>query len=153
MAAGYTIRKAVDADIDTIVGFTLQEAREAEGIDLDRDGARRGVEGGFDEPPRASYWVAEAADGSVAASTSVVTEWSNFRGGYYWWIQSVYIAPEHRGRGLIDLLLDHLEGVARAAGALDLRLYAFSSNQRALRAYRRHGFEDAPYVIMTRRLR
>jgi GNAT superfamily N-acetyltransferase len=149
----YTIRPAVRTDVDTLVAFSIEEAREAENRELDAGAVRRGVEGGFEDPPRAVYWVAEDADGRVVANISVVTEWSNFRGGCYWWIQSVYIAPGHRGRGLIERLLDHVARAASDAGALDLRLYAHTANERALHAYRRCGFEDAPYVIMSRRLR
>lgn len=77
------------------------------------------------------YWVAEC-DGQTIASVSIVKEWSNFRGGHYWWIQSVFIIPEHRGTGLIHLLIDRVTSVAQAACALDLRLYAHSSNERGL---------------------
>ena len=120
---------------------------------LDVEGARRGVRGAFETPPRARYWVAHTADGRVVASTSIVTEWSNFRGGDYWWIQSLYVLPEHRGQGLVDQLLARLSAEAVAAGALDLRLYGYNTNERALRAYQRCGFEVAPYIIMTKSLR
>lgn len=146
----YTIRKAVARDVDTLVTFTVNEAREAEGLDADEAAVRRGVEGAFASPPLATYWVAETSDGRAVGATSVVTEWSNFRGGYYWWIQSLYIVPEHRGSGLVELLTDHLAKAAEASGALDLRLYAHTSNERALRAYRRCGFAAAPYVIMAK---
>jgi GNAT superfamily N-acetyltransferase len=96
------------------------------------------------------YWVAEAPDGQIVASTSVATEWSDFHGGNYWWVHSIFIVPEHRGSGLLEILLEHLEKAAGDAGALDLRLYAHQSNERALRAYRRCGFTVAPYIIMTR---
>jgi ribosomal protein S18 acetylase RimI-like enzyme len=82
-----------------------------------------------------------------------VTEWSDFHGGQYWWIQSLFIVPEHRGTGLVELLIDHVDGQAEAAGALDLRLYAHTSNTRALHVYRRCGFDTAPYVLMRRKLR
>ena len=147
MAAGYTIRRAVPGDVDTLVGFTLQEAFEAEGVGRDEGAVRRGVESAFADPRLATYWVAETSEG-VVGSTSVVTEWSDFNGGHYWWIQSLFIVPEHRGAGLIDLLIGHLARAASAAGAVDLRLYAHGSNERALRAYRRCGFTIAPYVIM-----
>ena len=149
LMASYTIRDAVTADIPVLVAFTLQEAREAEGHAADASAVRRGVEGAFREPPFAAYWVAES-DGQVVGSISVVREWSNFRGGQYWWIQSVFIAPAHRSRGLIEQLLDHVTSVARTEGALDLRLYAHASNARALRVYERCGFTTAPYVLMTR---
>jgi GNAT superfamily N-acetyltransferase len=150
MPSAYTIRDAAASDIDTIVAFTLQEASEAEALELEETAVRRGVAAAFGDHPPATYWVAEC-DGRLAASVSVVKEWSNFRGGYYWWIQSVFVAPVHRGTGLIDRLIDHVARISRTAGALDLRLYAHASNERALRAYGRCGFTSAPYVLMTRR--
>lgn len=148
----YILREAASADLETIVAFTLEEAREAEGAVVDPEAVRRGIAAAFKDPPLSRYWLAEASDGRVVGSTSVVTEWSDFRGGHYWWVQSVFIVPEHRGRGLLELLLDHLARTAREAGALDLRLYVHDSNDRAVRAYRRCGFTDAPYVIMRRPL-
>jgi len=147
------IRKAALADIEILVDFTLKEACEAEGLEADAENVRRGVQGAFENPPLAAYWVAESPDGRVVASTSVITEWSNFHGGYYWWLQSLFIAPGHRGSGLVGQLLDHLAQVAKASGALDLRLYVHSLNGRARRAYGRYGFNEAPYSIMTRTLR
>jgi ribosomal protein S18 acetylase RimI-like enzyme len=88
----------------------------------------------------------------VVACASIVTEWSNFRGGDYWWIQSLYIVPEHRGHGLVDTILQHLASEARAGGAIDLRLYGYNTNARALRAYQRFGFREAPYLILTKSL-
>jgi GNAT superfamily N-acetyltransferase len=152
MPSDYRVRRATSSDLETIVAFTLEEAREAEGLDKDADGIRRGVAAGLVDPSVAIYWVAKSADGEIIASTSAIREWSNFNGGYYWWVQSMYIVPEHRGHGLVDLLLDKLAEEARAAGAIDLRLYAHGSNARALQAYRRCGFDETPYVIMRRRL-
>ena len=91
--------------------------------------------------------------GRVVGSTSIVTEWSNFLGGEYWWVQSLYILPEHRGHGLADQLLAHLSAQAVAAGALDLRLYGYNTNERALRAYQRCGFTLSPYIMLTKPLR
>ena len=150
MATRYTIRDALASDIDTLVAFTLQEAYEAEGVEQDVEAVTRGIRGAFAAPRPVVYWVAEESDGHLVASTSVSTEWSDFHGGYYWWIHSLFIVPEHRGSGLLEILLDHLQKAAEEAGALDLRLYAHESNERALRAYRRCGFTVAPYVIMTR---
>ena len=150
MATPYTIRDALTSDIDTLVAFTLQEAYKAEGLAKDVEAVTRGIRGAFGDPRPAVYWVAEASDGAVVASISVTTEWSDFHGGYYWWIHSLFIVAEHRGSGLLELLLDHIEEAARRTGALDLRLYAHQSNDRAHRAYRRCGFTVAPYIIMTR---
>jgi ribosomal protein S18 acetylase RimI-like enzyme len=149
-AETYLIRRAAPADVGTLIAFTIREGREAEGLTLDAAAVGRGVRGAFVDPPRATYWVAEDPEGHVAASTSVVTEWSNFHGADYWWVQSLYIDPGHRGRGLVERLLDHLWTAARASGALDLRLYAHRSNARALRVYERCGFAVASYAILSR---
>jgi GNAT superfamily N-acetyltransferase len=153
VTARHIIRKARRSDTDALVAFTLQEARDAEGVELDVARVTRGVEAAFDNPPRATYWVAETPSRELVASMSVVTEWSNFHGGDYWWIQSLFIVPEHRGSGLLEQLLDRLAADARAGGALELRLYAHEANERALRAYTRGGFTRRPYSIMRRALR
>ena len=140
------------ADLETLVAFTIEGARDAVGEERDVDTVRLGVRAGLEDPNVAAYWVAETPEGEVVAGASVVMEWSDWHGGYYWWVQSMYISPEHRGIGLVDLLLDTLAEAARAAGALDLRLYAHQSNKRALKAYLRCGFSRSPYVIMTRPL-
>ena len=149
----YTIRPARRSDVETLIAFTLAEAREAEGAQLELQGATRGVEAAFDTPPAATYWVAEDPDGAVVASTSIVKEWSNFYGGYYWWIQSLFVSPSHRGHGIAERLLTHVMSEASANDALDLRLYAHESNERALRVYRRCDFTIAPYVILAHRSR
>jgi ribosomal protein S18 acetylase RimI-like enzyme len=147
----YTIRPATSADSDLLVSFTLSEALDSERRALIRAEVERGVAGAFATPPRARYWVAESG-GRVVASASIVTEWSNFRGGEYWWIQSLYVVPAHRGTGLVDVMLRHLVEEAQAGGALDLRLYGYNTNARALRAYQRFGFRDAPYLVLTKSL-
>jgi ribosomal protein S18 acetylase RimI-like enzyme len=147
----YVIRPAAPADSETLVAFTLSEALDSERRTLNRGEVQRGVAGAFDTPPKARYWVVESG-GQIVAAASIVTEWSNFRGGDYWWIQSLYIVPEHRGRGLVDTILQHLVAEAKAGRALDLRLYGYNTNARALRAYQRFGFREAPYLILTKSL-
>lgn len=147
--SAYAIRTARPSDLEMLVQFTLNEAREAEGADLDVPRVTRGVRAAFATPPPSRYWLVER-DAEVIASASIVTEWSDFYGGEYWWVQSIYIVPEHRGTGVLTNLLDHLAGEAQKAGALDLRLYVHNGNQRAIKAYRRYGFTEAPYVIMRR---
>lgn len=151
MNSEYLIREARPEDIETLVDFTLQEARETEGAERAVAAVTHGVRAVFGDSALARYWVAETEQGRVVASISAVTEWSNFNGGDYWWVQSLFIAPDHRGGGLVDSLLAHLEAAAKAAGAIDLRLYVLNTNQRALTAYRRCGFDAAPYTIMTKR--
>ena len=81
LSAEYRIRDTNRDDLETLLAFTLQEVYEAEGTQKDVDGVRRGVEGAFQDPARSAYWIVETPDGRAVASTSIVTEWSDFHGG------------------------------------------------------------------------
>jgi GNAT superfamily N-acetyltransferase len=146
----YVVRRAEERDLESLVWFTVAEAREAEGMALDPQVVRRGVAAGLRDRAIAMYWVVEWHEGEAVASTSVVREWSDWCAGYYWWIQSMYVVGEHRGRGLPEMLFEAVAAEARAGGAADLRLYVHEENARARRAYRRCGFSDLPYRIMSR---
>jgi len=148
----YVVRKAQDKDLDSLVSFTVAEAHEAEGVEKDPSIVRRGVEAGLSNRAIAMYWVVESDQGEIVASTSVVREWSDWHAQDYWWIQSMYVVPGHRGQGLVEMLIGAVSAKARESGAADLRLYVHTTNRRAIRAYRRCGFGDAPYAIMCKDL-
>lgn len=145
----YTVRAATPADLDTLVAFILAEAAEAEGATKAPETVRAGIGAGLSDPAIARYWVLENEAGEVVGSISVVREWSDWHAGFYWWIQSIFIAPAYRGQGLMPRLLDAVRAAARAENALDLRLYVHHDNARAIRAYRKAGFSDLPYQIMS----
>ena len=149
----YVVRKAQDKDLDSLVSFTVAEAREAEGAEKDPSIVRRGVEAGLSNRAIAMYWVVESDQGEIVASTSVVREWSDWNARDYWWIQSMYVLPSHRGQGLVEMLIGAVSAEARASGAADLRLYVHTRNKKAIVAYRRCGFGDAPYAIMSKHLK
>jgi ribosomal protein S18 acetylase RimI-like enzyme len=148
----YFVRRAQDKDLDSLVSFTVAEAREAEGAEKDPAIVRRGVEAGLSNPAIAKYWVVESDQGEVVARTSVVREWSDWHAQDYWWIQSMYVVPAHRGQGLVEMLIGAVSAEARDSGAADLRLCVHTRNRRAIRAYRRCGFGDSPYAIMCKDL-
>lgn len=144
----FQTRLATIDDLDTLVTFTLAEAQDAEGLAAEPGRTRKGVRAGLADPALARYWVVQRSEGEVVGSISAVREWSDWHAGYYWWIQSLYIKPAFRGRGLMSLLLDAVREAAQEEGALSLRLYVHQDNERAIRAYRREGFAPAPYQIM-----
>jgi ribosomal protein S18 acetylase RimI-like enzyme len=148
----YVVRRAQAQDLDSLVSFTLAEAREAEGAELDPSVVRRGVEAGLSDRAIAMYWVVELDHGEIIARASALREWSDWHAQYYWWIQSMYVVPDHRGRGLVEMLIAAVSAEARNSGAADLRLYVHEHNSRAIRAYRRCGFSGLPYRIMSRDL-
>ncbi len=141
-----TVRAAGPADVDRIARFNRAMARETEERELDPEVVRAGVEALLAEPARGSYWIAER-EGEAAGQALVTTEWSDWRNAEIWWIQSVYVAPEHRRAGVYRALHRHVRDRARAEGAAGLRLYVDSDNRAARATYRELGMEEARYVM------
>ncbi len=148
----FRVRKATIDDLERLVSFTLAEAWEAEGLEGMAERIKKGVHAGLTDPAVATYWVLEDSEASIVGSISVVREWSDWRAGNYWWIQSVYIQPEFRGRGLMKRLMAAVREAAKQEEALELRLYVHDGNARAIRAYKREGFAEMPYQIMAMKL-
>ena len=154
----YRVRQATAKDLDVLVAFTTREATEAEAQDLHVATLRRGILAGLENSSIARYWVLveteenhvqQRSEKMVVGSASVVREWSDWKAGYYWWIQSMFLQPSHRGRGLLNLMIEEIRQVGRHEGALELRLYVHQDNLRAQRAYAKVGFQDSPYQIMS----
>jgi GNAT superfamily N-acetyltransferase len=147
------VRVANMNDLDFLVSFTLAEANEAEGSEKSSVTVSNGIRVSLENSAIAQYWVLENNEKKLIGSVSVVKEWSDWHAGYYWWIQSMFIQPEYRGQGLMNLLLNEVKEAAKTGDALELRLYVHKDNIRAIRAYNREGFLDSPYQIMTMNIR
>ena len=125
-------------------------AQETEDKPLDRDLLTRGVAAVFDDPARGFYLVAERA-GERAGCLLITREWSDWRCGDWWWIQSVYVLPAVRRHGVFRALYDHVDAQARATpGVVGLRLYVEWENARAQATYRALGMEQEHYHLFRR---
>lgn len=142
-----TVRRARQADRDIIARFNAAMAEETEGIRLDPARVAAGVEAVLADPAKGFYLVAET-QGRVVGQLLVTFEWSDWRNGYFWWIQSVYVDPEYRSRGVFRKLYSEVMRRARSDDRVcGLRLYVEKENQRAQSAYERLGMRSAPYRI------
>ena len=142
------VRKATIEDLSILVEFTSQEAVEAEGHAKDLTLLTSGVRTALEDESIAMYWLLVDEQDKPIGSISAIKEWSDWHAGYYWWIQSMYIAPEQRGRGLISLLLEAVEQEMNYQEGLELRLYVHQDNEKAIRAYQKSGFMKSSYQIM-----
>jgi ribosomal protein S18 acetylase RimI-like enzyme len=140
-------RKAIPADASRIVDFQLRMAMETEAVTLDPAICGRGVEGLFAEPSRGSYFVAQEQD-QIAGSLMITYEWSDWRAAMVWWIQSVYVAPEWRRRGIYAGLYDHVKALVEADPSVGgIRLYVDRRNTAAQQVYQRLGMNGEHYVV------
>lgn len=139
------IRPAYPREIATLVEFNRALARETEGRELDAQRLRKGVEAVFGDPSRGTYYLALRGDEPQGALL-ITSEWSDWRNGTFWWIQSVYVVPAARRSGVFRQLYEHVLGRARAnPDVCGLRLYVDHENQGAQGVYRRLGMHEARY--------
>jgi GNAT superfamily N-acetyltransferase len=138
------IRPAVRADVPALVEFNRAMALETESKQLDLAVLGRGVGGVFDDPRRGFYLVATDGD-AVVGGLMVTYEWSDWRDGDWWWIQSVFVRSTHRRLGVYSQLHREVERLARAAGAVGIRLYVEWDNRSAQQTYRTLGMDQAHY--------
>ncbi|HVY68336.1 MAG TPA: GNAT family N-acetyltransferase, partial [Verrucomicrobiae bacterium] len=130
-----------------IAEFNIRLARETESKALEPERVRGGVEALINDPAKGFYFVAEA-DGEVAGQICVTFEWSDWRNGNFWWIQSVYVLAEQRGKGIFTALFQHVEKLARdRQDVCGLRLYVEQENHRAQQVYEKLGLGLAPYHV------
>lgn len=121
-------------------------ARETEGLSLDRVRLARGIEALLGDPAKGSYLVAEAG-GRIVGQLMVTLEWSDWRNGWFWWIQSVRVEPSWRRRGVYRALHSECERLARQEGACGLRLYVDRSNGGAQATYAALGMSRSHYDL------
>ena len=142
------IRDAGTADAAIIAEFNRLLAAESEDLTLSPNTVAAGVAALLADPSLGRYWLAEL-DGEVVGQIMTTREWSDWRNGMLWWIQSVYVRPEARGRGVFSALYRHVERLARETpGIGGLRLYVDDRNDRARRVYEAMGMEDGGYRVM-----
>ena len=141
------IRTAEGNDVITITTFNSAMALESEDVALDWAILRAGVAQALADPTKAFYLLAEVA-GQPVGQLMVTTEWSDWRNGWIWWIQSVYVKPEHRRRGVFASLYQHLRDMASARGDIrGMRLYVMRGNNIAKRTYESVGMRHSHYDL------
>ena len=140
-----TLRAALPADLDTLVEFNRAMAMETESKALDATRLRAGVAAVLNDSTRGFYRLAEQ-DGQILACLMVTYEWSDWRNGNWWWIQSVYVAPQARRSGVFTALYRDLESRARETpNIVGLRLYVEQDNTRAQTTYLKLGMQRSHY--------
>jgi ribosomal protein S18 acetylase RimI-like enzyme len=147
------IRTATPADLATIVEFNRRLAAETESKTLDPERLTLGVQAALEHAAYGQYYLAER-DREIAGQLLITYEWSDWRNGMFWWIQSVYVAQAHRRRGVFSSLYAHVAQLARKDGSVcGIRLYVDEHNRAAQNTYRALGFDATEYRIMELELR
>ncbi len=144
--ADIEIRRGRRDDRDALVAFNLAMARETEGRELNRETVQAGVEAVFQSEDRGFYVVATSPDREIIGGLLITYEWSDWRNGVIWWIQSVYVEPGWRRRGVYGQLYESVKADALERGDVaGIRLYVERDNTVAHSVYESLGMELARY--------
>lgn len=145
-----SIRRAGPADVPIVAEFNRRLAQETEGKSLDPVILTRGVAAAIADANKAIYFVA-TRDEIVVGQLAITREWSDWRNGWFWWIQSVYVQADARRQGVFSQLYHHLHQEAVAAtDVIGIRLYVEQENRAAQETYRKLGMDRAGYFILQR---
>lgn len=141
------IRDAREGDRETIADFNITMAFETEHLVLDRARVLEGVGAVLNDASKGRYIVAEI-DGRVAGQLMVTYEWSDWRNGMFWWIQSVYVDTPYRGQKVFSSLYEFIKQEAIEQNSCGLRLYVEEDNFAAQRTYQKLGMTITQYEMM-----
>lgn len=142
-----SVRPAHPGDLEALVEFNQALARETENLVLSTETLRSGVLGLLARPQYGFYLVAQNGD-TVAGGLMITFEWSDWRDGVYWWVQSVYVRPAYRGQGVYRALYEAVKSRAAAQPEVrGCRLYVEQNNHAAQQVYAKLGMKPAGYQV------
>ena len=142
----YMITTGGVEDIGTIAAFQVDMAMESEGAVLSLERVQRGVRAVVDDSVKGVYLVARCC-GVPVGSLMITREWSDWNCEWYWWVQSVYVVPEHRGKGVYRAMYSKVKKMAVEQGITQVRLYVDKENTRAQKVYERLGMAECHYIM------
>ena len=143
------IRNATPDDAARIAAWQVAMAAETEDRELPLERVRRGVDAVFADADKGRYLIADDVDlGKPLGSLLLTSEWSDWRDGWFWWIQSVFVEPEARGRGIYRRMYEHVLAECRADGTVcGVRLYVEVENEFAAAVYTHLGMAKTSYRL------
>jgi ribosomal protein S18 acetylase RimI-like enzyme len=146
------IRRAAKGDLAFLVEYSCKMAWETEHKRLDQPTVERATAAVFEDPQKGFYLVAEMA-GEVIGQLMITLEWSDWRDGWIWWIQSVYVRADARRKGVFRALYAEVIQLAKEQGNVRaVRLYVEKDNNTAQRTYSDLGMKEMPYLVFEKSL-
>ncbi len=141
-----TIRDATKQDAQVIAEFQQKMARETEDLNLDINKVTAGVNAVMADRSKGFYIIAE--EDVVVASMLLTPEWSDWRNSYFLWIQSLFVIPAYRKKGVFRMMYDYVKEKVNASDTFaGIKLYVDQHNETAQLAYEKVGMESSHYRL------
>jgi GNAT superfamily N-acetyltransferase len=143
------VRRAAAPDLPTLVEFNRRLAKESEGKTLDPAVLTAGIAAALADPATKGPYFLAMDGGEIVGQMQITYEFSDWRNGWFWWVQGVYVRADARRRGVFRALYEHVREQAKQAGnVIGLRLYVETANHVAQKTYERLGFVPAGYLLL-----
>ena len=147
MSNNLHIRYGELRDVKILSSFGIALAEETEDKTLNPAVLSKGIENHISDRDKGFYLIAEHGD-RIAGSLMITLEWSDWRNGFFWWIQSVYILPEFRRKGIFRDLYEKVKSLAeKQNNVCGLRLYVYKDNEPAMCTYKAMGMQKTDYLL------
>lgn len=143
----WIVQQASLSDATDIARFQVAMAKESEDTELDYELVLRGVTEGLKDTNKGTYLVARNEEGRAIASLLITREWSDWRCGWYLWIQSVFVTPEYRRQGVYRAMYQKVKTIAAGAQSPCVRLYVDKGNVKGLSTYKSLGMKESHYLL------
>lgn len=141
------IRRATIEDANVIIDFQIRMALETENLNLEKEIVRKGVTKVFNDVSKGKYYII-IEDDKIVGSLLITPEWSDWRNKSILWIQSLYIDPSHRRKGLFKYMYNYLKKMVEESDELlGLRLYVDKLNKDAQIVYENIGMDGEHYKL------
>ena len=147
----YIITRGAVCDIESIVQFQSDMAMESEGCVLDKEKVTKGVTSAMLDDSKGVYWVAKFEKRPIG-SLMLTREWSDWNNEWYWWIQSVYVIPEFRRKGVYKAMYQNVKDAAKENNVHQIRLYVDKTNLSAQKVYQNLGMQESHYLMFEENL-
>lgn len=143
----YNISVGNASDIDTIAQFQVDMALESEGTNLDIERVTAGVAAAVADEYKGTYIIARDPSGKAIGSLLLTREWSDWTNRWYWWVQSVFVTKEYRGKGVYRAMYDKVKALAKENNITQIRLYVDKTNYPAQMVYKKLGMDETHYLL------
>ena len=147
----YEVSVGNAADIESIAQFQVDMALESEGTVLDKARVLQGVTAAVNDVAKGTYLVCRA-NGDAISSLMLTREWSDWNNQWYWWVQSVYVMPAHRGKGVYKAMYEKVKKMAAEHHVTQIRLYVDKTNHSAQQVYKKTGMQECHYLMYEEQL-
>ena len=141
------VLKAQQSDIKEIIQFNINMAMETENKKLNKETVTKGVQEVFNTPSLGYYIIVKDSSG-ILGCLMITYEWSDWRNGLFWWIQSVYVKKEYRRKGVYRKMYKFIHERAIAdKKCTGIRLYVENNNSIAQKVYNNLGMTETYYKL------